>query len=1367
MPRNTSIESLRRRQERLNARASRYHNRTLDAINATLDLLNAPLRGRRTAATRDAAIQRLQLRQQHNLQRANAVMREANVVNHRIRRIEVPQQRAERRAVQRAVAEHPLQFIANTLPLNQVSDLERMIGHERRRILGPRTNGYLIQFNLLFHTPTGDIERGRTFTYEPRHATPLRDIIYEDIKEYIDHNAYEASEYDLYDISNMNIKERRNIPLNQQLLRGMSLAMKLLGHVETNKNMGQCVIDYLMFEFQRSKDFKTIKRENVIKFFGDYCVEKGITPEQVLEYVKSLKTISLHILDPMKQEFIKHIAEGHRRLSLVFYINNGHVYGFFDDNVKRSIIASGKYNLREADGDLQFDAYDLYKGGFPPFKTLDDGGKNENNENYNKLIDDKFGNQKHILIDIKNLAKIAVAITEKTKHCIDDLRIDPKTGYVISFTHPTSRRRYITAEDYEVRKAMLEREAKLVASDAFKFRNQTYNQIANAIFKVRYGKIPKSTLSKELKHIYETYPARPIFRLFDEHANKKKLKTVDIRRCYTSCLRDNTTPWNVFHSFDEVRAFKQDEEVDIGEYYIHPAGSCTYANTVGHQCLKEHCIGWRAGSDTIKLTPHIVVPATWYTASMAKYMLSNNAITKNDIHYCIKPRQVLESTYFKEFVNHTEKYHKKASKNTINAFIGALNKMKIKNELTLHTQDFETVEGVMLQYPDAQIYNEGKSYFIRDTVIEPILRTNAPIYRQVIENSIIKLCEMYERLFPDPSVNQIISFNTDGVKFLGIPQIPLKNKDDVEIGEFGLEDKETTKLIHYGGVKVEPQYRLPVEPQLNKITKQEFIESKYNCSCLCTGNGGNGKTYLAAQMIRDLKDEKIVGLAFTNNAVNVLREYAPADALIYTFDSFFNEFLNEKGYLRKIANKDRIIIDEFSMIRKDLYAILNFIKMNNPNIKINIFGQCIQCKPVETDGVWYDYSKAQLIRYLTDYNQVELPYLPEFSRYDTQLNAALENVIRTHKIGEEFASAHLDTQAPANICISNKKRVAVNEEWFVRFSKNKTKYELEGRDPKKMEAPGYVKREYYSGMPLISYENNKKHKIWNSVRYAMDEVNRERLSVKVKKGNTETELPLQKLHMFDYGYCATVYKYQGATIPEPYNIHEIERMDFNELYTALSRGKKLSDIHFDYEKVKNKVFEEAKPNTEPLVHVSKLISTIKGKIYKIAKPDSTDTYIGCTFNTLDKRFEEHKLSPVNEKMKTFLADSSVEGTSTEKKAVITLIEESIVPWKNSKRELEKIETRFIKALKPTLNERCTKSKKVITADDIKIKTPEIKRFEPVHDEKKKAWIISYREKPTDKTDKKITMRYVRKGKDAVHAEAKEKQKELIKRFYGI
>ena len=86
---------------------------------------------------------------------------------------------------------------------------------------------------------------------------------------------------------------------------------------------------------------------------------------------------------------------------------------------------------------------------------------------------------------------------------------------------------------------------------------------------------------------------------------------------------------------------------------------------------------------------------------------------------------------------------------------------------------------------------------------------------------------------------------------------------------------------------------------------------------------------------------------------------------------------------------------------------------------------------------------------------------------------------------------------------------------------------------------------------------------------------------------------IQNLNDFDTAYCITCYRYQGATIEDEYNIHEGWRRSFNELYAALSRGRRLDNIRFDYTA---RTFNVAKENDEPTVLKPRQMA--KGEIYE-------------------------------------------------------------------------------------------------------------------------------------------------------------------------
>ena len=144
-------------------------------------------------------------------------------------------------------------------------------------------------------------------------------------------------------------------------------------------------------------------------------------------------------------------------------------------------------------------------------------------------------------------------------------------------------------------------------------------------------------------------------------------------------------------------------------------------------------------------------------------------------------------------------------------------------------------------------------------------------------------------------------------------------------------------------------------------------------------------------------------------------------------------------------------------------------------------------------------------------------------------------------------------------------------------------------------------------------------------------------------------------------FCVTVYKYQGADIDQPYNIHDVNRMDKKQLYTALSRTTKLEYIHLNNKEINNKYFNRRKPTLE--IINSKFNSLYKnGKIYIVTFNNSM-VYVGSTCEDIETRLKWH-LS--NKKSQVF--------KHKDKKPKIELI---INAPSNDKKSLEKVENGYI------------------------------------------------------------------------------------------
>lgn len=75
-------------------------------------------------------------------------------------------------------------------------------------------------------------------------------------------------------------------------------------------------------------------------------------------------------------------------------------------------------------------------------------------------------------------------------------------------------------------------------------------------------------------------------------------------------------------------------------------------------------------------------------------------------------------------------------------------------------------------------------------------------------------------------------------------------------------------------------------------------------------------------------------------------------------------------------------------------------------------------------------------------------------------------------------------------------------------------------------------------MPVTATQNIKDQEIFNTVEFSIENMAEYDYCVK-NEWFIEQEFP----ENFIPSFCLTVYKYQGADINEPYNIHDVEKMD--------------------------------------------------------------------------------------------------------------------------------------------------------------------------------------------------------------------------------
>jgi hypothetical protein len=139
--------------------------------------------------------------------------------------------------------------------------------------------------------------------------------------------------------------------------------------------------------------------------------------------------------------------------------------------------------------------------------------------------------------------------------------------------------------------------------------------------------------------------------------------------------------------------------------------------------------------------------------------------------------------------------------------------------------------------------------------------------------------------------------------------------------------------------------------------------------CFISGFAGSGKTYIANALIKTLEGQgqKVARMAFTNSASKLLGGGS-------TFHSALRMSIcgsvSESIITQFIENTDAIVIDEVSMVDAKIYKML--AASMPPTMKIYLFGDFRQCRPIESNNNDFKYEDSTMFKTICGFNKVEL-----------------------------------------------------------------------------------------------------------------------------------------------------------------------------------------------------------------------------------------------------------------------------------------------------------------------------------------------------------------------------------------------------------
>lgn len=605
----------------------------------------------------------------------------------------------------------------------------------------------------------------------------------------------------------------------------------------------------------------------------------------------------------------------------------------------------------------------------------------------------------------------------------------------------------------------------------------------------------------------------------------------DINKCYSSIMYKPIEEWILLDVDNDWEDFIGGE-IKLGLYYIE---------TDDNKLFKGNNI---------------------YSSAIVKKGLDENLISRFNIMKVLYANKKQDKNLFIDIIDEILRISngdKEIYKFMINYISGLLGKNKITYSKGHINKSLEQIYNTIHNYKEQdnnitpfinKINDEYYLYgFNKDKKIYDI---NIPMYIQILDQANIKLYDMIKKadgeligrkvdcaIIKNPKNKLICGDKWGDYRISSIPNLNNyevnNNIKYIEEGEFKLYD--------------------------NIIDSNDYEKIKDICvnkdGCLMTGDAGTGKSYVINEISKKLNCARITPT--NKSALNI------KGLTIHKFLKINKDGKIPKSTIENIKKKnyDLIIVDEISMINKDLWRILLLLK-DETKINFLLVGDNKQLPPIEDDGIERDYFNSSIVKHLTNYNKIDLKIK---KRYDEKLSKILDDIDNIDK--KDFAtratSAGKKCKTKINICFLNKTRKEVNKYW-----NNKEKIDealfIKANEDDEMTQDIYL----YSGLPLIARRNTQGgEEMINNEKFILDGYDNEFLYLSSERPDEEGDQIIHKIDIkindihkyFLLNYCSTTHKAQGETIKENFTIYDFNLMSKKCKYTALSRAKSAEQIN--------------------------------------------------------------------------------------------------------------------------------------------------------------------------------------------------------------
>ncbi len=1008
------------------------------------------------------------------------------------------------------------------------------------------------------------------------------------------------------------------------------------------KGGSKCAKLGLLSQLQGKEGFKRFALPDLEREMLSIGIDiNHVRPQDIMCWVQKLheKTVSLHMFNAMFRKIGCHIAPHDSRVaSLMLVARDNHVE-FISRQNERETISNG--------GDLT-SSFQKFEHTAPVFVDCADP------DMINLLIDGKI--DKTVVTD-GDLDTIAQKIVEKHRLLSTSVRLNDECC-LDCYVHPVTGKAIYVNSDYKILKELFRVAYEKFPYDCFIFEKQSYTALGKMLMKAYCGGMPDGAFQvKEDHEINVKYNTRAFITATTSVCTQQyDLEAIDITKCFTNCALDMQYDYPNYSIFDHWQPY---------------TGQKGFS-----ECILKHDVVL-AQFDGLVQKQNEIVPRNLFD-----FYLKERLISLDDVAYVRCASFANERTFLSTAITKIRElyavtgWETEAEKTSItqgvkkicNFLVGSFGVKNKTHSSGFISSNIETVANVYcdaLEAGDviscAKFKRLGDLYYANFSTTTPLYTNHTAINRQIVAESKIKvlnLIKSVKALSPETKVAYVktdcVGFYTPREKQATMSSLNWHRPEslietssaDCPVGQSSIDNqRETESLVHKlndrryrSDVWNPPKYKeyrpTTVEPcrlfenltagwenvkdykrvktddkdfhMIDGIAVSNEEGEKYNRELLtksmCVeGPPGTGKSVLANHLSHELSKRYSVSnkacMALDENKKDEVPDTITIDIEI-TVANGLHTTINHNKEKRTATT---IIVDEVFTAREKHFREFYLLKLDNPHLVFQAFGDPDQIHPLESEhGVEFNYLEKPVFRWLFGNRMMKTLFVEDVCRYDSKLKAALDHFKSTGYLLNIFKP--IDSSLQVNVCVNRKEKEgavsvnAINKKWL---SENGQCFKTGDKVVANVNRFGVKNSRIYT-FNGVKFADEDPTQI---VGYFIDGV----------KNWIETKY-------IEAAVALTVDRYQGSSIDEPGNIHSIEKMNFERLYVALSRFRRLSDIHLTWvgKQFKRTEFERNLPAK------LEMIPCKTAWIYKKQNDTLKEQYVGRTIReTPAERHLEH------------------------------------------------------------------------------------------------------------------------------------------------